>query len=133
VSKTGMEFVWQYKGLVNMAEWQQSNVTATDGSEYQYDGGYYQVSYLFSGKNRKYKNGILGGVKTKNDWEVAMRYSQLKLHEENSQAKVWSFGVNYLLNKDTKFMVNYINADYMEEGTDLGSGNAVSLRALYRF
>jgi phosphate-selective porin OprO/OprP len=133
LSAAGLEFVWQYNGLVNMAEWQQSNVTATNGQEYQYEGGYYQVSYLFSGKNRKYKNGILGSVKTQNDWEVSMRYSQLKLHEENSAAKVLSLGVNYFLNKDFKFMADYLRAQYVDEGTDLGLGNAISLRVLYRF
>ena len=133
LSQSGIEFMWQYNGLVNIAEWQQTNVTARDGSEYQYDGGYYQMSYLFSGKNRKYKNGILGSVNTQNDWEVSLRYSQLKLHEENSQANVLSLGINFLLNEDLKFMANYSNADYMDEGTDLGSGDAISLRVLYRF
>lgn len=133
LSQSGMEFMWQYNGLVNIAEWQQSTVTTIDGSEYQYDGGYYQLSYLFSGKNRKYKNGILGSVNTQNDWEVSLRYSQLELHEENSQATVLSFGINYLLNKDLKFMANYRNAEYLDAGTDLGSGNALSLRVLYRF
>lgn len=133
ISQSGIEFMWQYNGLVNMAEWQQAKVTSLEGSDYQYDGGYYQMSYLFSGKNRKYKNGILGSVKTQNDWEVSLRYSQLKLHEENSQAKVLSFGINYLLNKDVKFMADYRNAQYIDEGVDLGSGNALSLRVLYNF
>jgi phosphate-selective porin OprO/OprP len=133
MSQSGIEFMWQYKGLVNIAEWQQAKVIAIDGSEYQYDGGYYQMSYLFSGKNRKYKNGILGSVKTQNDWEVSLRYSQLKLHEENSQANVLSLGINYFLNKDVKLMADYRNANYVDEGSDLGSGNALSLRVLYNF
>ncbi len=133
LSQTGMEFLWQHNGLVNMAEWQQSKVTALDGSDYEYEGGYYQVSYLFSGKNRKYKNGTLGSVKTKNDWEATLRYSQLKLLEENTDTKIMSVGLNYILNKDLKFMANYINTDYVENGTDLGSGDAVSLRVSYRF
>jgi phosphate-selective porin OprO/OprP len=133
MSQTGLEFVWQYNGLVNLAEWQESEVTAADSSKYQYTGGYYQLSYLFSGKNRKYKNGIIGSVKTKNDWEVTMRYSQLKLREEESEAKVMSVGVNYLVDSDLKFMANFQNAGYIDEGVDLGSGNAVSLRMLYRF
>ncbi|WP_339721669.1 porin [uncultured Paraglaciecola sp.] len=133
MTQSGIEFMWQYNGLVNMAEWQQSNVSAVDGSEYSYEGGYYQVSYLFSGKNRKYKNGMLGNVKTQNDWEVSLRYSQLKLHQENSQAKVLSLGVNYLFDNDLKFMANFRNADYLDEGIDLGSGNALSLRVIYQF
>jgi phosphate-selective porin OprO/OprP len=118
---------------VNIAEWQQAKVTSLDGNQYQYDGGYYQMSYLFSGKNRKYKNGILSSVNTQNDWELSLRYSQLKLHEENSQANVLSLGVNYFLNKDVKFMADYRNAKYIEEGADLGSGNALSLRVRYNF
>lgn len=133
ISQSGIEFMWQYKGLVNIAEWQQAKVTSLDGNQYQYDGGYYQMSYLFSGKNRKYKNGILSSVNTQNDWELSLRYSQLKLHEENSQANVLSLGVNYFLNKDVKFMADYRNAKYIEEGADLGSGNALSLRVRYNF
>lgn len=132
-SLNSLEFIWQYKGLTNMAEWQQTKVTADDGSDYQYDGGYYQIGYLFSGKNRKYKNGILGGVNTKNDWEVTMRYSQLTLHEENSEAKTFSMGLNYYYNKNLKFMADFVNANYVDEGIDLGSGNGAALRVQYKF
>jgi phosphate-selective porin OprO/OprP len=132
-SKKGFEFAVQYNGLVGMAEWQESTVSATNGSEYQYDGGYVQASYLFSGKNRAYKNGILNNVKTKNDWEVSLRYSQLTLQQENNKASAVSLGVNYLVTSDIKFMANIINAEYTKGGTDLGSGNAITLRAEYRF
>ena len=133
ISQTGIEYIWQYNGFLNMAEWQHSNVTTTEGSEYQYEGGYYQISYLFSGKNREYKKGILGSVKTKKDWEIAMRYSQLNLLEENSEATVFSIGVNYLLNSDLKFMADYLSAENIDEGSSLNSGDAVSLRVFYRF
>ena len=133
VSKKEVEFMWQYHGFVNIAEWQHSYFTASNGDSYQYEGGYYQISYLLSGTNRKYKNGMLGGTKTSNDWEISMRYSQLSLLEENSEAKVLSMGVNYLLNDDIKFMADYITADYLDTGEDQGSGNAISLRVQYQF
>lgn len=133
LSQFGAEFAFQYKGLLNMAEWQQSLVTANDGREHSYEGGYYLMSYLLSGKNRKYKNGMLDSVKTKNDWEVSLRYSQLKLIEENSQGRVLSLGVNYIINNDMKLMANYVKSEYDDNGVDFGSGEAVSLRALYRF
>ena len=132
-SLRGLELLWQYEGLTNMAEWQQATVQADDASEYVYQGGYYQISYLLSGKNRKYKNGMLGSLKSKDDWEVSMRYSQLYLQVENSEAKVFSLGLNYYFDEDLKFMANYINAEYVAEGINLGSGNAISIRAQYQF
>ena len=132
-SLTGVELLWQQNGFVSMAEWQQSKVKADDGNESLYEGGYLQLSYLFSGKNRQNENGILKGVKTKNDWEITTRYSQLKLDQENSEAKIFSAGVNYYFNKDCKLMADYINAEYVDDGDSSGSGNAISLRAQYRF
>lgn len=131
VSQTGLEFLWQNKGLVNMAQWQQSTVKATDGNEYQYQGGYYQISYNLSGNNRKYKNAILGGFDNGNDWEATMRISQIELLEENSKAKSFSIGLNYFLKNNLKFMVNVIKARYISSGERLDSGNAISLRAQY--
>jgi phosphate-selective porin OprO/OprP len=133
VSLTGFEFLWQNNGFTNMAEWQRAKVSTTDGNQYQYEGGYYQLSYLLSGRNREYKNGTLDNAETNNDWEISMRYSQFKLLQENSEAKMFSVGVNYLLNKDVKFMADYIIADYVDKGENLGSGDAISLRVQYHF
>ncbi|MFT6896770.1 MAG: phosphate-selective porin OprO/OprP [Paraglaciecola sp.] len=132
-SLTGIELLWQHNGFINMAEWQQSTVQADDGSEYGYEGGYYQMSYLFSGENRKYKNGMLSDIKTKDDWQVTLRYSQLALLAENNKAKIYYVGVNYYFDKDLKFMANYSNAEYVKEGLNLGSGDAMSIRAQYLF
>ena len=133
ISLRGLEFVWQNKGFVNMAEWQHSTVTATEGNKYEYQGGYYQISYNLSDKNRKYKNGVLGAVDTASDWEVTMRYSQMALNEERSKAKSLSLGVNYTLKNNLKFMANVIKARYVNEGERLDSGKAISLRAQYHY
>lgn len=133
ISQTGLEFVWQNKGLVNMAEWQRSTVKAIDGNENHYQGGYYQISYNLSAKNRTYKNGILGAIDTGNDWEATMRVSQMELLDENSEAKSFSIGLNYTLKNKLKFLANLINARYVNEGERQDSGNAVSLRAQYHF
>lgn len=132
-SLVGAEWLWQQDGFVSMAEWQQSKVKAEDGTEYLYQGGYMQFSYLFSGKNRKYKNGVLRSVKTENDWEITTRYSQLTLDEENREAKVFSAGVNYYLNKDLKLMADYLNAEYIDDGTSSGASDAISFRVQYKF
>ncbi|WP_157964801.1 porin [Algibacillus agarilyticus] len=52
---------------------------------------------------------------------------------ENSQAKSVSLGLNYYLDKNLKLMAIYIKGEYVDEGVNLGSGNAFSLRVQYRF
>ncbi|MBF7074504.1 porin [Glaciecola sp. MH2013] len=132
-SLRGIEFIGQYEGFVATAEWQDANYSTLDGHNYDYSGGYYQLSYLFSGNNRKYKEGILAKVKAKNDWELALRLSELSLEKEQSEAQSLSLGVNYYLNKNTRFSANYIRAEYKSEGSNEGAGNALALRVFYRF
>lgn len=136
-SLLGLELMWQYKGFVAISEWQQSKVQTIDGNEYSYEGGYYQLSYLFSGKNRKYKNGVLDGISTKNDWEVFFKQSQLTLTQENTEAQIWSAGVNYYASKNLQFKANYVRADNMENLTNIptetATGHAIALRMQYKF
>ena len=132
-SLLGTEFIWKYKSLTTMAEWQVADVENNNGDEYSYEGGYYQMSYLFGGNSRKYKNGMLGGINAENTWEATVRYSQFKLVEERDKAKTFSIGVNYLFNKDFKLMANYIHADRNYDGQNLNSSNALSFRVQYRF
>lgn len=132
-SLLGAEFIWKHKALTTMAEWQMTDVENDKGNEYRYEGGYAQISYLLTGGKRKYTNGILGGVNANNDWEATMRYSQLSLEEENDKAQTFSLGLNYLFNKDFKVMANYIHAKQEDDGENLDSANALSLRVQYRF
>lgn len=131
-SLTGVEFLWQTHGFTAMAEWQQATVTDIYHTDYDYEGGYLQLSYQLSGDNRKYKNGSLGKV-TSPGWEFTTRYSQFELIEETREAETYSIGVNYTVNKNLKFMADYIKAKQYEFGTELNSGDAVSLRVQYSF
>lgn len=131
-SLQGIEFLWQQAGFTALAEWQQTTVTDMSNVEYDYNGGYLQVSYQLSGENRKYKKGELGKVTT-SGWELTSRYSQFKLIEESREAKIYSVGVNYTVNKHLKFMVDYINAKQFQDNYELETGNAISLRAQYTF
>lgn len=131
-SLQGIEFLWQQAGFTALAEWQQATVTDTSNVEYDYHGGYLQVSYQLSGENRQYKKGELGKVTT-SGWELTSRYSQFKLIEEASEAKIYSVGVNYTVNKHLKFMVDYINAKQFIDNYELDTSNAMSLRAQYTF
>ena len=129
----GVEMMWQFGGFSTIAEWQHATVRSTESAEFEYEGGYVQLSYLFSGLNRKYKNGILKGTNSNSDWETTLRYSTFSLDRENNDAQIISAGINYYLNKNWKFMANVINTQYGETAADNVSGNAISFRAQYVF
>jgi phosphate-selective porin OprO/OprP len=129
----GVELAWRYKGLLTTAEWQQADVLSTAGENYAYQGGYLQLSYLFSGNQRKYNQARLGKVKGNNDWEISSRYSELDLINENESAKTFSLGANYYLNKATKLMMGYTQAEHFINNISQGKGDALSLRLQYSF
>ncbi|WP_340679386.1 porin [Paraglaciecola sp.] len=132
-SLLGAELAWRYKGLLTTAEWQQADVLSTTGETYEYQGGYLQLSYLFSGKQRKYDHGSLDEVEGNNDWEISTRYSQLDLLNENESAKTFSLDVNYYLNNETKLMMGYTQAEHFIDNISQGKGDALSFRVQYSF
>jgi phosphate-selective porin OprO/OprP len=129
----GAEIAYGFKGFLAIAEWQQADVLSTTKENYQYEGSYLQLSYLFSGKQRKYRQGSLGKVKSNNDWEVSARFSQLDLLSENESADTYSLGVNYYFNKDTKLMFGYTKAEHFINNLSQGTGEAISFRLQYSF
>jgi phosphate-selective porin OprO/OprP len=131
-SLQGIEFLWQQAGFTALAEWQQATVTDTDNVEYDYKGGYLQISYQLSGGNREYKNGELGKV-IHSGWELTSRYSHYELTDEANKVKTFAIGVNYTVNDRLKFMVDYIKAEQLEDSNKLSIDNAISLRAQYGF
>jgi len=132
VSLQGIEFLWQQHGFTTTAEWQKAQVTDVNSQQYDYEGGYLQVSYQLSGDNRAYKKGELGNVVTPG-WELTSRYSQLALVAESQKAQIYSVGVNYTLNKNIKFMADYIKTKQLQNSSEFDAGNAITLRAQYTF
>lgn len=128
-----VELLWQHNGLTGSAEWSQQTVEDTDGNEYDYYGGYVQFSYLFSGSKRAYKKATLGTVKVMNEWEATMRFSTFTLDYEDKKAESFGVGVNYYLNKDIKFMLNYLNATYHPNIQKQDSGDAFTFRFQFTF
>ncbi|MDP5138282.1 porin [Rheinheimera baltica] len=91
------------------------------------------MCYLFSGENRKYKNGHLSGVSRKTDWELTIGISRFNLGQENSHATVLAVGVNYYPDKHLKLMANVLRGEYVEDGQQADTGAALSLRAQFSF
>lgn len=135
VSLQGVEFLWQQNGFTTTAEWQQATVTDVNSQEYQYQGGYVQLSYQFSGDNRLYKNGEIDDVITPG-WELTSRYSQFDLIEEDKEVQTYAVGLNYTVNKNLKFMADYVKSKQEDNSTSSSfseNGDAVLLRAQYTF
>ncbi|MEZ6044359.1 MAG: porin [Planctomycetaceae bacterium] len=98
-------------------------VSQLNGSSLTFSGGYAQVGYILTGEHRPYnrKGGVLGRVVPDNPfghggtgaWEVAARWSYLDLDDDTVQGGKLNdvtLGLNWYLNKNTKFQLNYIHA-----------------------
>ncbi|MDD8058252.1 OprO/OprP family phosphate-selective porin [Shewanella metallivivens] len=133
MSLASVELMWQYLGFVSMAEWIETDIDDPSRGTYHYQGGYYQMSYPLSGKNRRYKDGKLDTIKAEHDWELTWRMSQFELDQENRKAQTFAVGVNYLVNQDLMFKANFIRAKHQEDGATYGYDNAFSFRAQYSF
>lgn len=82
-----------------------------------------QAGYILTGEHRPYnaKAGVLGRVVPQRDfgrcgggaWEIAGRWSMLDLNDADirgGRLNTTTFGLNWYLNKFTKFQFNYIHA-----------------------
>ena len=87
-----------------------------------FTGGYAQASYVLTGEKRKYNpvTASYGGVNPVNPanwqsgnwgaWEVAARYSQMTLNDQNirgGELKSSTVGVNWYVNTNIRFMFNW--------------------------
>jgi phosphate-selective porin OprO/OprP len=89
-----------------------------------FNGGYAQASYVITGEQRKYNpvTGSYGGVIPKNPaswdqygwgaWEIAARYSQIKLNDLNvlgGELKNTTVAVNWYVNTNVRFMFDWVH------------------------
>jgi phosphate-selective porin OprO/OprP len=89
-----------------------------------FNGGYAQASYVLTGESRKYNpvTASYGGVIPKNNadwqnggwgaWEVAGRYSQIKLNDLNvlgGELKSTTVALNWYVNPNIRFMFDWVH------------------------
>ena len=98
-----------------------NNVAGSDDIEV--DGYYVQASYFLTGENRKYKTSSASFDKVKPSsadgaWEIFARMSELNADMGSNialtggeDAQTTTLGVNYYMNKNVKFALNYVNAE----------------------
>lgn len=112
---------------------------------------YAQASWVLTGEAYKYNmdGAAYKGVKPASPftlgggigaWELALRYSAADLNDSSSgisnggQEKMWTGGLNWYVNNNVRFMLDYIHAK--EEGNGpkgVGTLNSVALRTQFAF
>jgi len=93
------------------------------GPSLTFPGAYAHAGYILTGESRPYnrKSGVFGRVVPRNPygdggcgaWEVAARWSYIDLNDGNVQGghlNDVTLGLNWYLNRYTKFQLNYIHA-----------------------
>ena len=105
-------------------EWMSALVDRPMGDDIRYNGYYIFGSFFLTGEHRPYKtsSGAFDRVKPKNNldgkggWgalEFAARYSMLDLNDEDmngGELSNFTLGVNWYLNPNLRFMLNYVRA-----------------------
>ena len=97
------------------AEYVQSRVNASSNN-YSFDGYYAQAGYFLFGSSKTFKQAdskFSGKNIIDNDVELAFRYSYLDLNDKDEQGgtqKDYNFALNWYINRNLKFMTNYIIA-----------------------
>jgi phosphate-selective porin OprO/OprP len=123
----GAEVAWVAGPLTLQGEYTQASLDGDAGttSDPDFAGYYLQASYFLTGESRPYKKaqGCFDGIKPKENafgaggglgaWEVAARISSLDLDDDGTdggELDDLTFGVNWYLNANTRFMIDYILA-----------------------
>ncbi|PCI51696.1 MAG: hypothetical protein COB49_01175 [Alphaproteobacteria bacterium] len=123
----GLEMAAVMNSLSVQAEWAtvKANLAnpATGQNDPTFSGGYIEASYILTGEKRSYKakKGSFQRIKVNNPvfsggmgaWQLAVRYDRIDLSDEGifgGEQDTFIVGVNWWLNRHTRFMVNYSNS-----------------------
>ncbi len=106
---------------------------------YNFEGYYLQGSYFILGSGKKFKRSTstLSKIKPNKDGavELAFRYSHVDLNDKDEAGGIQddiSYGVNYYVSKELKFMLNYVLARPQSDRYD-GQLQILQARALFAF
>jgi len=124
-----------------------SVVNLDDGDTAAFPGAYVQAGYFLTGERRPYdcKAGVPGGIIPnqpfdsnggRGAWEIAGRWSWLDLNDSGirgGRLNDVTIGVNWYLNRHTKFQFNYIHAFLDSPINDDSDAGITALRAQLDF
>jgi len=127
----GLEAAWVKGALSVQGEYIGVSVDRDNADSVWLDGFYVYASWMLTGESRPYDvtSGEFGRLKPAKPigeggigaWELALRYSELDLDDEvrGGTERNITAGVNWYVNKYTRFMVNYGRADAETDAGDV--------------
>jgi phosphate-selective porin OprO/OprP len=136
-----------YGSLYAQSEVFYAAVSQTDGPDVVFPGAYAHLGYFLTGERRAYNKsaGVFGRVVPlcpvgraggPGAWEIAGRWSYIDLDDANiagGRLNDLTFGLNWYLNRYTKFQFNYIHA-FLSRPADVDSdADILALRAQLDF
>jgi phosphate-selective porin OprO/OprP len=133
-------FIWGPFSL--QGEYFYSSVKSDEGDDPNFQGAYLLGSWFITGEHRAYStsSGKFSRVKPKSNfreggpgaWELAARWSWLDLKDSNiegGEENNFTLGLNWYLNPNYRFMLNYIYADVKDREKALdGKANIYQAR-----
>ncbi len=144
----GLEAAGQWGPLVLQAEYVMADVDrlSSSGGDADYNGYYVSAAYVLTGEARKYDfaSGTFAGVaphSKRGAWEVAARYSYVDLSDDGVSLPVGSssvapggehdltLGVTWYVNKNVRFMANYVHANIDRNGSGEHKLNIFGIRS----
>lgn len=118
MSNLGAELAWSHGDFLFQSQYVATSLTRETRSTLNFDAWYAQVSWVISGQHYEYstRSGMFTGVELKRGKgaiELAARYSSADLSDtdfDRGEATILTLGLNYYLNENLRFMVNYSHA-----------------------
>ena len=140
IDQYGLESAWISNRLALIGEAYVQDVSGvTESDSVSYSGYYLQGSYFLTNDSLRYKKGRLSSVRPKADsgaWQLVLRHSYLDAEDNEDGMEVTNtlVGINYYFSRSIKLMLNFTRTELSgHDVQDLDSGDAISLRAQYRF
>lgn len=117
VLRSGLEIAVQQGSFSLESEYSRISADSSVNGDVTFDGAHVQASYVLTGEQRGYSNGVFKSVKPASEsgaWEVAVRYSTMSLNDGSifgGEQNNLTLGVNYYLNSQIRFMGNVVFID----------------------
>lgn len=153
ISVYGPELAVNYGPFRAQGEYYRYDIDGIGGGSADFDAWYLQASWVITGEAYRYdiKKAAYSGVKPSNPfgfgkggtgaWEIAARYSEADLNDTSAgiaggQQDIITVGLNWYVNNNLRFMLNYLNVDVKNRGGVLNPNfghDAVALRTQFSF
>ncbi|WP_165967324.1 OprO/OprP family phosphate-selective porin [Luteimonas aestuarii] len=135
VTAHGLEVAAAMGSAFAQSEYVRASFGQQGGGDSDVQTWYVQGGWLFGGAHKPYKSatGVFGSPKVGADgqWELTARYDAIRNRDVAAlDVRSWILGLNYYVNPNLRFMLNYTQGDNRATGDETGQ---YALRAQFAF